>query len=204
MLIRCTECNIVFPDSESVCPNCGKEVNVEINEKQAEECKGNWWIKCSDQMFVFAISALILATIMSFFMAFIAIEYGATDDGSSILVVGASCFILCAIAFVAFVFCQKKYGTADSLKALKSDAPISISIWAFVAAPMLLTMGILPIFEGDIDIGALPTIVGVVFLVIGVLFFKRHKKTQSKKSTQDTKIQEEQEARIRDFINSSK
>lgn len=61
MLIRCAECNTVFEDSKTVCPNCGKERVVESKPETTVE-QINWWTKWGNMLFGLILTLLFTAT----------------------------------------------------------------------------------------------------------------------------------------------
>ncbi len=116
MLIRCTECNTVFPDSKAVCPNCGKEAVVESNNESTTTERGNnWWINWGSLIIVTtAIFLLLIAVTLLIIGIYLICDSNIVnrkaDIGIPLTIIGGVCFILCIISFAVSRHCESKYG----------------------------------------------------------------------------------------------
>lgn len=119
MLIRCAECNTVFEDSQTVCPNCGKEIVVESNDQHTTiECR-NWWTNYGSLIIVpvgllLLITAITLLVMGIYFICEANPVNQLLNIGVTLTIVGAVCFALSIISFIVINNLQRKYGLKKS------------------------------------------------------------------------------------------
>ena len=109
MLIRCAECNTVFEDSQTVCPNCGKEIIKESTRKDTEVQIVNWWTKGGSIIFTFvAIFMLLISVVL--FVSGMYLMSDLLKAGFTLSISGVICFVISIILFVIVYYSEKNYG----------------------------------------------------------------------------------------------
>ena len=114
MLIRCTECNTVFEDSKTVCPNCGKERVVESEPETTAVEQINWWTKWGNMLFGLILALLFTgAVLLPTGIVLICQDDGGFNIGILFTIIGSVFGVVGVLWLMLVKYLNSKYRTTD-------------------------------------------------------------------------------------------